>query len=466
MARASVRFCCNECGAFSAKWQGRCPGCGAWNTLEESAPPLRGASRGASFPSPQPLAAVDPEGARAWETGLGELDRVLGGGFVGGSVTLLYGEPGIGKSTLALQVAAAAGRGGLSVLYVAAEESAAQVSRRAARLDARADGCQVVSTTDLASAVAATEELRPDLLVIDSVQALADSGVASPSGSAAQVASCAGLLARLAKAEGPATVLVGHVTKDGALAGPRSLEHLVDTVLAFEGDRHHALRSLVATKHRYGPAGEVGMFEMGPTGLRTLSDPSALLLSDRRPGATGSVAFAHAEGRRSLLLELQALHAESRAGAPRRVVHGMSPSRVALLLAVLEKEVGPELSGGDVFVSAVGGVRVTEPAADLPLCLALASSLEALPLDENTVVFGEVGLTGEVRTVPNGARRLEEAARLGFARAIVPTATPEAAGVRLERVSSLAEALAASGLALASTPRLRAVTPTFSTQVS
>lgn len=437
------RFSCEGCGAVALKWQGRCPSCGSWNTLAE----MGGKGKAlADFPAPRPLASVDTSERDPWATGIDELDRVLAGGVVAGSVSLLYGEPGIGKSTLALQAAASAGSCGKAVLYVAAEESAAQVSRRAARLAVPVDRCQIVATTDLAAAIGAAASVGPDFLVVDSVQALSDSNLSSPAGTPAQVAACAGTIARLAKEDGPATVLVGHVTKDGDLAGPRSLEHLVDTVLSFEGDRHHALRSLVATKHRFGPAGEVGMFEMGTCGLRTLSDPSVLLLSDRRPGAPGSAAFPHAEGRRPLLLELQALHAASRGAAPRRVAQGLPASRLALLVAVLEKEIGPELSGGDVFVSTVGGVKVSEPAADLALCLALASSFAAAAIDEETVVFGEVGLAGEVRTVPGAVRRLEEAARIGFSRAIVPVSTPEVPGVLLERVSSLAEALAAAGV--------------------
>jgi DNA repair protein RadA/Sms len=396
---------------------------------------------------PLPLSAIDPEAARPFPTGLPELDRVLSGGIVPGSVTLLGGEPGIGKSTLVLQAVTAAAERGARSLIIAAEESAEQVRRRGARLGALPEACLLLSTSDLLASIEAADQVRPALLVIDSIQAISDPAISSPAGSTNQVRECAQLLVQYAKATGTATILVGHVTKDGALAGPRTLEHLVDTVLSFEGDRHHALRALVATKHRYGPSGELGLFEMGEEGLQSLEDASALLLGDRRPDAAGSVALPVVEGRRPLLVEVQSLLAATRNPSPRRVVQGVSAARVALLLAVLERCCGARVGNTDVFVSTVGGIKVTEPAADLAIALAVMSSLRGIPLPSDTVIFGEVGLAGEVRQVSRPERRLAESARLGFRRAIVPRATPEdPGGMTLDRVSSVAEAVSLLGL--------------------
>lgn len=388
------------------------------------------------------LAEVAVDGTAPVETGIAELDRVLAGGLLPGSVTLLAGEPGIGKSTLVLQALASASRRGLRSLLVAAEESAGQVRSRAERLGALPEECYLLATGELGAALEAAERVSPGLLVVDSVQGLAHPEVGSAAGSPNQARECAQAIAAYAKRTATATVLVGHVTKDGALAGPRALEHLVDTVLSFEGDRHHALRTLSTMKHRFGPAGELGLFEMGESGLRSLDDPSSLLLADRRPGAPGTVAVPAVEGRRPVLVEVQALVTPSRSPVPRRVVQGASPARVALLLAVLEKCCGAPLGGADVFVSTVGGIRVTEPACDLALALSIASSLAGTALPPDTVAFGEIGLTGETRQVPRADRRLLEAARLGFEQALAPMATPEGPrGMRLERVRSLLEAL-------------------------
>ncbi len=373
---------------------------------------------------------------------------MLSGGLVPGSVTLLGGEPGIGKSTLVLQAATAACSGERGrCLVVTAEESVEQVRRRAERLGSLPGDCYLFSTGDLMAALEAADKVAPGLLVIDSIQAIADGSVSSPAGSATQVRECAQLLAQYAKATGTATILVGHVTKEGSLAGPRTLEHLVDTVLYFEGDRHHALRSLVAVKHRYGAAGEMGLFEMREDGLSSLDDPSALLLADRQAGLPGSAAMPALEGRRPLLVELQGLVAPAHGQQPRRVVQGASSSRVAILLAVLERCCDLPVGAADVFVSTVGGIKVSEPAADLAIGLAVASSLRGRPLAFDAICFGEVGLGGELRQVSRPERRLAEAARLGFRRAVVPRNTPAGqSGLELEEAGSLAEAIAAVGL--------------------
>ncbi len=466
MTRPSRHHVCTACGATAPKWTGRCSACGEWNTLTEQSGPreprLGGRDVGAhgwradegglrialgEHPMrPVPLPSVSPDASEPFPTGIDELDRVLSGGLVPGSVTLLGGEPGIGKSTLVLQaVSATADRGGRA-LIVAAEESAEQVSRRAARLGSVAEAGFLMSTAHLMAAIEAADQVGPRLLVIDSIQAISDPAISSPAGSPTQVRECAQLLAQYAKATGTATILVGHVTKDGALAGPRTLEHLVDTVLSFEGDRHHALRSLIATKHRYGPAGELGLFEMNEDGLTSITDPSAVLLGDRRPDAAGTVAMPVVEGRRPLLVEVQALVTRSHSAAPRRVVQGVSPSRLALLLAILGRRCDCHLGSVDVFASTVGGIKVSEPASDLAVALAVLSSITGFPLPPDAVVFGELGLAGEVRQVARPERRLAEAGRLGFRRAIVPEATPDGPpGMHLQRVRSVVEAVALLG---------------------
>jgi DNA repair protein RadA/Sms len=367
------------------------------------------------------LSSISPDAAVPVATGIGELDRVLGGGLVAGSVTLLGGEPGVGKSTLVLQALASAAGRGLTSLLIAAEESSEQVRRRAERLGAAVDGCYVLAATDLDAVVSAAGQLEPSILVIDSIQAVSDQSCASQAGSPSQVRECAGRLVRYAKSLGVATLLVGHVTKDGGLAGPRTLEHLVDTVLSFDGDRHHALRLLSASKHRYGPTGELGLFEMTEAGLQGLVDPSALLLGDRRRGVPGSIAVPVIEGRRPLVIEVQGL---------------------ALLLAVLERRCHLPLGASDVFVSTVGGLRINEPAADLGVALALVSALTEIAIGEDVVACGEIGLAGEIRRVQATERRLGEAARLGFKRAIVPSSAPEGpVGLELLRAGTLLEAV-------------------------
>lgn len=447
MPKASFTHRCRDCGARHARWVGRCPECGEWNTLEAELAGVAGAGGARGEPVPAvPLAGVAGRSAEPLPTGIGELDRVLAGGLVPGSLTLLYGEPGVGKSTLLLQVLASVAADGVPTLLVSAEESAAQVRSRAERLGPVPPELFVVATSDAAVAETAVRDVGPRVAVVDSIQTLADPTVGSAPGALSQVRACVERLARLARHEGPAIVLVGHVTKDGDLAGPRALEHLVDTVLAFEGDRHHSLRLLRADKHRFGATGEVGLFEMADRGVCDVADPGPLLLGDRRAEVPGSAVTAVLQGRRSLVVELQALVC---AGAPggRRTALGVDGRRLCTVAAVLEARAGISLAGLEVFASAAGGVRATEPAADLPMALALASASTGVALPADTVSFGEVGLAGEVRQVMGTERRLAEALRLGFARALVPASTPSGpAGIHLVRVDSVSGALAAAGV--------------------
>ncbi len=456
MARPTAAHRCTDCDAVAPRWVGRCPECGAWNSLVEEltrADPSRPGRRSAAAVGdrPVPLGSVDVDGGRPRPTGIGEVDRVLAGGLLPGSVTLVYGEPGVGKSTLLLQVlSSVAGRGGTALL-VSAEEAAAQVRARAERLGPLPPGLLVSATADLDVAEDAIRTLGPDLVVVDSIQTVADPRVTGSAGSLTQVRSCTDRLVRLAKDAtptgdgGPAVVLVGHVTKEGAVAGPRALEHLVDTVVSFEGDRHHALRLLRAVKHRFGPTGEVGLFEMGDAGLRDVADPGPLLLGDRRPDVPGSAITAILQGRRPLLVEVQALACVGTPGGARRTALGVDGRRLATVVAVLEARVGVELAGLELFASVAGGVRSTEPATDLPLALAVASAAAGVPLPKDLVSFGEIGLAGEVRQVTGAERRLAEAGRLGFTRALVPSSTPEVAGgPAVVRVRTVAEAVVAA----------------------
>jgi DNA repair protein RadA/Sms len=393
------------------------------------------------------LAGVSGLDAVPRPTGVDELDRVLGGGLVPGSVTLVGGEPGIGKSTLLLQALAAIARRGRSALLVTAEESAQQVRSRAQRLGATPDGLWLSADAELGRILAAAEELSPDVLVVDSIQTICDPTIASAAGSVTQVQACAAALTAFAKQGALTVLLVGHVTKDGALAGPRALEHLVDTVLSFEGERHHSLRLLRALKHRFGSTGELGLFEMTEDGLRGVPDPSGLFLSDRQPGAPGSVVVPAMDGRRPLLVEIQALVCKSKLNQPRRSPQGLDHARLSLLVAVLDRRAGVDIVSSDIYASAVGGVRITEPAADLALALALASSHENRSVAADLVACGEIGLAGEVRQVAHLGRRLAEAARLGFSRALVPASSPAGpSGLTLVRVATVADALRAAGV--------------------
>ena len=460
MARLRTVHRCTECGTGAPRWSGRCGGCGEWNTLVEEVEEVRSpgvastsaarARRHGAPEQPVPILEVDAAEFAARPTGIGELDRVLGGGLVPGSVTLVGGEPGIGKSTLLLQALGALAATGAKGLLVSAEESKQQVRLRAERLGTLDPRILLLSETSLPEIVAAIESTAPDCVIIDSIQTVFDPALDSAPGSVAQVRECAHQLVQVAKRRAMATVLVGHVTKEGALAGPRVLEHIVDTVLSFEGDRHHALRLLRAAKHRYGSTEELGLFEMTEQGLTGVPDPSGLFLGDRTTNVPGSIVVPAMEGHRPLLVEVQALVSPSSLAMPRRSAQGLDQGRLSLLLAVLERRVGLTFSGADVYASVVGGVRINEPGADLAVALALASAMTGSALPPKLVACGEVGLAGELRQVAHTTRRLAEAARLGFDEAIVPVSAPDApAGLRLHRVASLAEAVDAAQLVLA-----------------
>lgn len=445
MARVKTVFRCGECGADSPKWAGQCAGCNEWNTLAEyteSALPVVAVERQA-----MPLTSVSPRVEGRLATGVDQLDVVLGGGVVPGSATVLGGEPGIGKSTLLLQTAGTMGSAGRTVLYVAAEESIEQVHERAVRLGAVCDGVLITDATDVATIASEIRRISPDVVVVDSIQTVADGSSTSAPGSVTQVRDCAQRLVREARRSGAALFLVGHVTKEGSLAGPRVLEHIVDTVLTFEGDRHHALRFLRASKHRFGSTRSLGVFEMGPSGLEGVTDPSRLFLADRVPGHSGSAVVPVIDGNRPMLVEVQALVVKSGLASPRRVAQGFDGRRLSLVLAVLERHAGVTLSDADVYVSVVGGVKVSEPGADLAVAMAVVSSVADVSVDSDMVVCGEIGLGGEIRQVSDVERRLNEAARLGFEAMIVPAKSPQVpAGVRVLRANTVWETLVSSGV--------------------
>ncbi len=443
-----LRYVCQSCGYDSAKWLGRCPGCGGWNTLvEEPAVPPR---RGRPPAEPVPLSAVTPLAQERLATGISELDRVLGGGIVPGSLILIGGEPGCGKSTLMTQVSARLGHEGRAVLYVTGEESPQQTKLRADRVGAASERIWLLAETDLNAVLEAARRLRPAAMVIDSIQTMYRPDLPASPGSVGQVRECAATLLQAAKGDGIAVLLVGHVTKEGAIAGPRVLEHIVDTVLYFEGERHQAYRVLRATKNRFGSTNEIGVFEMHGSGLREVPNPSLAFLSGRPQGAAGAAVVCAVEGTRPLLVEVQALVRPAPWGTPRRTTSGLDYNRLQLLLAVLERRAGLALGTADVYANAAGGVRIDEPAADLGVAVAVASSYRNRPLDPQTVFVGEVGLAGEIRGVPQVGRRLAEAAKLGFRRALVPAGASHAGGPREDenggglqvvRVASIAECL-------------------------
>ncbi|CAB5002514.1 unannotated protein [freshwater metagenome] len=401
-----------------------------------------------TMPTAVSINLIDPIGAQRRATGVPELDRVLDGGLVPGSVTLLVGEPGMGKSTLMLQALGRMAADGARCLLVSAEESCEQVRMRADRLGVLEPSLLVVSDTSLHNVLAQVDAVAPDVLAIDSIQTVHDPELPGSPGSVTQVRECAQRLVRLAKERGISVVLVGHVTKDGQLAGPRALEHVVDTVLQFEGDRHHALRMLRALKHRFGSTHELGLFEMGEVGLIDVPDPSALFLTDRRAGLPGSIVAPVLEGARPLLVEVQALVNSSTAPMPRRSAQGLESSRLAMLLAVLDARAGVSVADVDVYASVAGGVRVIEAGADLAVAIAVASARIGVAVPDDLVAIGEIGLGGELRQAGQTPRRLAEAARLGFRRAIVPASSAGVEGIELIRVGSVVEALAAVGLSV------------------
>ena len=446
MARAKTQFVCGECGGTSLKWQGQCPHCNAWNSLAETALESAATSR---FAPIAPTAEVHTLGDIAAtelpreSTGQLEFDRVLGGGVVPGGVVLIGGDPGIGKSTLLLQALAAMAQR-VPVLYVSGEESAAQVALRSRRLGVDGSRVRLMAEIALERILAALETEQPKVAVIDSIQTLYSAELQSAPGSVAQVRECAAQLTRAAKRSGVCLVLVGHVTKEGALAGPRVLEHMVDTVLYFEGDPHSSFRLVRAVKNRYGAVNELGVFAMTDRGLRGVANPSALFLSQHDAGVAGSCVLVTQEGTRPLLVEIQALVDTAHVPNPRRLAIGLEAQRLALLLAVLHRHGGIATFDQDVFVNAVGGVRIEEPAADLAVLLAIVSSIRNKPLPRGLIAFGEVGLAGEVRPAPRGQERLREAAKLGFSLAVIPKANaPKQAieGLQIVAVDRLTDAL-------------------------
>jgi DNA repair protein RadA/Sms len=441
VAKVTVQFTCAECGTTSGRWLGKCPGCGAFGTLVEELHGSASETAAARPAQPVPIGDVSVDEAERISTGVSELDRVLGGGLVPASLVLVGGEPGVGKSTLLLTALGAIARSGRRALLVTGEESVAQVSLRAARLGG-ADSVEILAETELDTVCATLEALRPDVCVIDSVQTLHATGLGSAPGSVAQVREAAGRLLRVSKEAGVATVLVGHVTKDGAVAGPRVLEHLVDCVLQFEGDRYHEHRVLRATKNRFGSTNELGVFEMTAAGLVGVPDPSALF-GTTHPGEIGAAVGCALEGTRPILLEVQALVAPTDLAMPRRVGTGVDPKRLAMIVAVLGRHAGIPLASADVFVNVAGGVRIEEPGADLAVALAIASASRGVPVREGLAAFGEIGLTGRLRQASQAERRLEECAKLGIATVVAPGGAAGRAAVRVAPVESLRAAIAA-----------------------
>ena len=448
MAKDKTIYTCNECGGISPKWLGKCPHCNAWNSLIESvaesaAPTKNRFAALAKTAEVVALADIEASDVERTPTGQDELDRVLGGGIVEGGVVLIGGDPGIGKSTLLLQALDALQRTGQKTLYVTGEESGAQVALRARRLGLDGSRVQVLAEIQLEKILATLAAHQPAIAVIDSIQTVYSDQLTSAPGSVAQVRECAAHLTRAAKASGTAIVLVGHVTKEGALAGPRVLEHMVDTVLYFEGDTHSSFRLIRAIKNRFGAVNEIGVFAMTEKGLKGVSNPSAIFLSQHAEPVPGSCVMVTLEGTRPMLVEIQAL-VDSGGPSPRRLSVGLDRDRLAMLLAVLHRHAGVACLDQDVFVNAVGGVRISEPAADLAVMLAITSSLRGRPLPKGFLAFGEVGLAGEVRPAPRGQERLKEAAKLGFSVAVVPKANaPKKAieGLTIHAVERVEEAL-------------------------
>ena len=444
MAKPKTAFVCTDCGASALQWFGACPSCGAAGTLTETVAD-RGGRRLAGDAVPIALSTIETQEVERMPTGLGELDRVLGGGLVAGQVVLIGGDPGIGKSTLLLQALASLG-GVCKTLYVSGEESADQVAMRARRLSLAAGGVDLLAEIQLEKITATLDARKPRVAVVDSIQTLWSDLLQSAPGSVAQVRECAAQLARHAKRSGTALFIIGHVTKEGAIAGPRVLEHIVDTVLYFEGDPHSAFRLVRAVKNRFGAVNELGVFAMTDKGLRAVTNPSAFFLSRHGADVAGSCVLATLEGTRPLLVEIQALVDSAHAPNPRRLTVGLEQNRLAMLLAVLHRHAGIATMDQDVFVNAVGGVRIAEPAADLAVSLAVVSSLGNRPIPGKLVVFGEIGLAGEVRPAPRGQDRLKEAAKLGFERAIIPKANlpkGKIAGLEVIAIERVDQAVAA-----------------------
>lgn len=460
MAKSKTVYVCSECGYETPRWLGRCPDCGSWNTLteQESTPALRIEEKKLKRAPGNDAEAlridrIPDETIARRSCGIGELDRVLGGGVVDGSLILVGGDPGIGKSTLLTQVCANMANDGACVLYVSGEESARQIKMRANRLGAGGTGFYVLSENDMNTVEKRMEQLSPTVMIVDSIQTMYRPEIASAPGSVSQVRECASMLMRLAKVSGCSVFLVGHVTKEGSLAGPRVLEHMVDAVLYFEGDRQHQYRLLRAVKNRFGSVNELGMFEMASEGMIEVTNASEALLSERAHDASGCVVMAALEGSRPLLTDVQALVATTVFGNPRRMASGIDQGRLALLLAVMEKRANFRLYDKDVYINIAGGMTLNEPAADLALCAAIASSFRNRPIEPNWAVMGEIGLAGEVRAVSQAERRAAECARLGFKHILLPKANlrafregRESAEIELHGVETIAEAIALLGL--------------------
>jgi DNA repair protein RadA/Sms len=446
MAKPKVFYQCQACGYRSPGWHGKCPDCGQWNTLvEEKSKGTR--ARGIDKAEPRPLVSVEAGKESRSLSGIGEFDRVLGGGIVAGSVVLVGGDPGIGKSTLLLQVTAAL-KG--TVLYISGEESPVQIKLRADRLSIEPESVMLYPETSLESILGVVQQMNPDAVVIDSVQTVYTEEMESAPGTVGQVRECAARMMLYAKRSGVPVFIIGHVTKEGAIAGPRVLEHIVDTVLYFEGDRGHPYRILRTVKNRFGSTNEIGVFEMTDSGLSEIENPSELFLSERSAGVPGSVATSSIEGTRPLLVELQSLVADSSFGVPRRTSIGIDFNKVNLLVAVLEKLAGLQLAGMDIYTNVVGGLKLSEPAVDLAVVVAVASSLKGVPVAPDVFVFGEVGLSGEVRAVSQADLRLKEAAKIGFKKAVIPKSNAERLaddfGLDISGVLNVSGALEAVGL--------------------
>ncbi len=452
MAKEKTVYVCSACGYETPRWLGKCPGCNTWNTLEEQAPAASAAApakankqRGGTGAKALRLDEIPEETSARASTGIGELDRVLGGGVVEGSMMLVGGDPGIGKSTLLLQASEHLASQGSRVLYISGEESARQIKMRARRLGVKSENLLILSENAMDAAEKRWEEIQPDYMIIDSIQTMYRPDMASAPGSVSQVRECASLLMRMAKTTGCAVFLVGHVTKEGAIAGPRILEHMVDVVLYFEGDRQHEYRILRAVKNRFGSVNELGLFEMHEKGMVPVENPSEMLLSERAKNVPGSCVIPAIEGSRPMLVDVQALALQTAYGTPRRTTNGFDAGRLALLLAVLEKRAGVSLFNQDVYINVAGGLNLSEPAADLALCAAVASSVRDTCIPGDWAVLGEVGLAGEIRAVSQCERRLMECGRLGFTSAVVPRENarhikaPE--GMRVYGVETIAEAI-------------------------